>query len=167
MALSESILDAAGPVPLGEDVALDLLRRHLSGISFTSLLSPGTPPPFVLVREVTFYGGWTADRRFIREYFISIETFTEGLESDVEGPTIHRAVENTFLRAALGHEPVVGGAGWIEAAELVEPARRVSDWASAVGPVQLADLPQNWVRHISIHRLTLKRSDVGPNVYDY
>lgn len=159
--------DAAGPVPLGEDVALDLLRRKLPEMHFVSLLTPAIDPPYALVREVTFYGEFSPDRRFIREYFITIETFTEGLESDVEGPLIHRAVEIELLRAALGHEPVVDGAGWLEEAALIEPARRVSDWASADGPVQFADLPQGWARHISTHRLTVKRADVGPHVYDY
>lgn len=167
MTLPESVRDAAGPVPLGEDLALDLFRRLLPDLQWVSLLTPAYSPPFALVREVTFYGAWTPDRRFIREYFITIETFTEGLESDVEGPLIHRAAENVLLRASLAHEPVLDGAGWLEAAELVEPARRVSDWASANGPVQFADLPQGWTRHISTHRLTVKRSDVGPHIYDY
>lgn len=148
-------------------MALDILRRKLPGMNFVSLLTPHVAPPYALVRETTFLGSFNTDRRFMREYFISIETFTEGLESDVDGPKIHRAVEDVLLRTALGHEPVMNGAGWIEAAELIEPAKRVSDWAASAGPVQFADLPAQWTRHISIHRLTLKRPGVGPNVYDY
>lgn len=165
--LPESVRDAAGEFPEGIDVGLDILRRRFPEMHFISLLSPGTAMPFTLVREVTFYGAWSVDSRFMREYFISIETFTEGLESDVDGPLIHRAAEDAFRRTALGHEAVVNNTGWIEGYELVEPARRVSDWASADGPVQMADLPAGMVRHMSIHRLSLKRSQVGPNVYDY
>lgn len=148
-------------------MALEILRTRLPGVRFISQISPHVAPPYVLVREVGFEGAFVADRRFKREYFISIETFTEGLESDVEAPLFHRAAEDAFTRVAYGNESVLDGAGWITRYELVEPARRLSDWASAAGPVQTADLPTNWTRHHSLHRIELKRSDVGPNVYDY
>lgn len=167
MALPESVILASDGAPEGIDVALDILRRRLPGVDFITLLTPHVAPPFVLIREVGFEGSFTTDRRFRREYFISIETFTEGLESDVEAPKFHRAAEDAFTRVALGNEPVLDGAGWITGYETVEPSRRLYDWASATGPVQTADLPTNWTRHHSLHRIELKRSDVGPHLYDY
>lgn len=167
MALPESITDSAGTVPEGIDVALEILNRRLPGFVFAGLIYPGLAPPFALVREAGFEGAWRADRRFVREFFISIETFTEGLESDVESPKIHRAAEDAFTRAFYGNEVLQDGAAWLVDYELAEPARRLYDWASATGPVQTADLPTNWTRWHSLHRIGIKRSDVGPNVYDY
>lgn len=166
MALPESITDATGNWPEGRLVALEVLRERYPDFLWTGLISPTNKPPFALVREVGFEGAWAQDRRFKREFFVSIETFTEGLESDVEAPQIHRAAEDAFTRAAFGNE-VVGGTAWLVDYELAEPARRLYDWASATGPVQTADLPGNWTRWHSLHRIEIKRSDIGPHVYDY
>jgi len=165
--LPESVWRENVSIPQAEDLALDVLRRRLPGLTFTSLIEQEIPPPFVLVRAVSFYGAYTADTRFIRDYFISAESFTKGLESDVDGPPIHIAIENAFKRAALASDPVLDGAGWIEGAELVDPARRVADWANSEGPVQYADLPQGWARFISTHRIKFKRAVIGPHIYDH
>lgn len=166
MSLPDSIVAEAEGVPAVEDLALDILGRRLPELQAVSLIEPRPNPPFVLVREVTFHGAWTADRRFIREYHISVESFTAGLESDVEGPIIHQAVENALTRSGLANDEVLDGLGWIAGTELVEPARRVADWASTDAPVQYADLPHGWARHISIHRITFKRANVGPHIYN-
>ena len=167
MALPDSILDATGDWPEGRLVALEILRSRFPEFRFVSLISPEHTPPWALVRETGFEGAVYEDRRFMREFFISIETFTEGLESDVDAPNVHRAAEDAFTRAALGNISVGGGTSWIVDYSLEEPARRLSDWASASGPVQTADLPTNWTRWHSLHRIAIKRSDVGPHVYDY
>lgn len=165
MALPDSILDATGDWPEGRLLALAVLRERFPEMRFAGLISPSLEPPFALVREVGFEGAWDQDSRFKREFFISIETFTEGLESDVDAPKIHRAAEDAFRRAALGNRFVLDA--WIVDYDLAEPPRRLYDWASATGPVQTADLPVNWMRWHSLHRIEIKRSDVGPHVYDY
>lgn len=167
MVLPSSIIAASGQAPEGRLVALEILRDRFPGFVFAGLISPSLDPPFALVRETGFEGSWAGDRRFKREFFISIETFTDGLESDVEAPQIHRAAEDAFTRAALANRSVSAGAAWVTDYELADPPRRLYDWASATGPVQTADLPVNWTRWFSLHRFDIKRSDVGPHVYDY
>lgn len=165
--LPDSILAENVGVPQAEDVVVELIERRLPGIYVTTLIEQDTEPPYVMVRSVSFQGNWGADHRFMRDYYVSIETFTEGLESDFEAPQIHTAIENSFRRAAYANDVVLDGLGWVEETELIEPARRVSDWANSEGPVQYADLPQGWARFISTHRLKIKRSQMGPHKYEF
>lgn len=167
MALPESVLDEAWDVPLAEDIAVEVIRARLPGLEVTTLIEQDMPPPFVLVRSISFQGTWSSDPRFMRDYYISIESFTSGLESDVEGPQIHIAVEGALRRSGFANDVVLDGLGWIEEAELIEPARRVADWANSEGPVQYADLPEGWARFYSAHRIKIKRAHIGPHAYDY
>lgn len=165
--LPDSVLAESGGVPQAEDIALELLRRRLPGLHVTSLIEQDQPMPFVLVRAVSFQGAWSADPRFVRDYYISADSFTSGLESDVEGPLIHLAIENVLRKAALAHDPVMIDRGWVEEMDLIEPARRVADWANSEGPVQYADLPQGTARFTSIYRLQIKRAEIGPHTYSH
>ena len=73
---------------VAEDVVLELFRRRLPGVRFTSLIEQDRPPPYVLLRKANFGSEWQADDRFLDSFYFSVETFTSGLEADTEGPLI-------------------------------------------------------------------------------
>lgn len=166
MALPASVLDASQYELIAEDVVLDLFRRRLPGLKFTSLLEQDTSPPYVLLRKAVFGNPSEPDTRFLDSFYFSAEAFTAGPEADIEGPKILAAMRIELLRAAINHDQVPGGLGWIQAARVVDPPRRRADFANSEGPVQYADLPDGYARYTATFRIEIKRAHVGPNIYN-
>lgn len=166
MTLPASILASSEHEMIAEDVALELFRRRLPGVRFTSLIEQDRPAPYVLIRRANFGNEWRADERFLESFYFSVETFTSGLEADVEGPRIIAAMKNELTRAALSHDPVLDGLGWVQEGRLVQPPRRRADYANSEGPVQYADLPQDYARYMATFYMQIKRAHVGPNIHN-
>lgn len=148
-----------------EDAMLELFRRRIPDLNFTSLIEQDRPAPFVLIRKVAPNNVGLRDYRFLETYYFSVETFTDGLDADIDGPRIILAMRNALTRAALNHDPVLDGLGWIQAGRMVGDAMRRADYANSEGPVQYADLPQEWVRYTATFRVQIKRAHVGPNLF--
>lgn len=166
MALPASILASSEHEMIAEDVVLELFRRRLPGVRFTSLIEQDRPAPYVLLRKANYGGDWQPDDRFLTAFYFSVETFTSGLEADSEGPQIIAAMKNELTRAALANDPVLDGLGWVQAGRLVESPRRRADFANSEGPVQYADLPQDYARYMSTFYIQIKRAHTGPNIYN-
>lgn len=166
MTLPKSITDSAYGIPIAEDVGLGLLRDALPDMDFTPLISQDRVPPYVLIRADIFPARFGVDQRFQYEIYLTCESFTRGINADIEGIVILNAVTQALQRLATKNTPIYDGLGWLNEVEVIDlPARR-SDWATSEGPVQYADLPQDYVRCISSYRLLIKRSQVGPHVYE-
>lgn len=166
MALPPSIIAASEHEIVAEDIILELLRRRLPGMRFTSLIEQDRPPPFVLIRKALFGNQHRGDERFIDSFYFTAHVFCEGLDADAEAPLVIAAISNELKIAALTHDEVKDGLGWVASTRVVEQARRRSDYADSEGPVQFADLPQGWVRYTAIFHLQIKRAHVGPNIYN-
>lgn len=163
--LPDSILaDVAHEIVI-EDVVLELLRRRIPDLHFSSLIEQDRPAPFVLIRKVAPNSSGLRDYRFLETYYFSAETFTSGLDADIDGPRIILAIRNALTRAALDHDPILDGLGWIQSGWVVGDAVRRADYADSEGPVQYADLPQEWVRYTATFRVQIKRAHVGPNTF--
>lgn len=167
MALPQSVIDATRHEIVAEDAVLDILHRRLSDLHTTSWVNQEDPPPYVLIRQATFVSSWTADDRFMEDFYVTAESFTEGPDADVEGPRLLAAIGDALKRAGLAKDVVLDGLGWVQEGRLIEPPRRRADFANSEGPVQYADLPQNYARFISTYRVKIKRANIGPNIYDY
>ena len=163
--LPASILEDIEHEVIIEDAMLELFRRRLPDLRFTSLIEQDSPAPFVLIRKVApnSFGLW--DYRFLETYYFSAEVFASGLDADVDAPRIILAMRNALTRAALDHDPVLEGLGWIQSGRVVGDAVRRADYANSEGPVQYADLPQEWVRYTATFRVQIKRAHVGPNLF--
>jgi len=148
-----------------EDAMLELFRRRIPDLRFTSLIEQDRPSPFVLIRKVAPNSSGLRDYRFLETYYFSAETFTSGLDADIDGPRIILAMRNALTRAALSNDPVLDGLGWVQSGWVVGDAMRRADYANSEGPVQYADLPQEWVRYMATFRVQIKRAHVGPNVF--
>jgi len=163
--LPASILEDVRHEIVTEDAVLELFRRRIPGMKFTSLIEQDAPAPFVLVRKVAPTGAALRDYRFLETHYFSAEVFTDGLEADIDGPRIILAMRNALTRAALDHDPVLGDRGWIQSGRMVGDAMRRADYANSEGPVQYADLPQEWARYTATFRMQIKRAHVGPNIF--
>ena len=160
-----SILELVENEIVIEDAMLELFRRRLPDLRFTSLIEQDRPTPFVLIRKVAPANLGMRDYRFLETFYFSAEAFTSGLDADVDGPRVLLAMREALTRAALEHDPILGNLGWLQAGQMVGDAMRRADWANSEGPVQYADLPQEWVRYTATFRVQIKRAHVGPNIH--
>lgn len=163
--LPTSVLEDTKHDIIVEDAMLELYRRRIPDLRFTSLIEQDTPAPYVLIRKVAPNNAWASDLRFLETFYFSAEVFTSGLDADADGPRIILAMRNSLVRAGLDKDIVLGGLGWIQGGRMVGDAMRRADYANSEGPVQYADLPQGWVRYMATFRVQIKRAHPGPNIH--
>lgn len=153
--LPPELFDLIEFTPL-EDIVITHLRAGLpDAISVNTLIADDQAFPLVLVRRTPDWGWWEGDERFIDQGQLTIHAFTEGIEADSDSAYLSEAVRNV-LRASVNIP--VEGLGHLSHVEMIGSPRRVSDWATASGPVQYADLPTSVVRYESVYRLSLRTS---------
>lgn len=162
MTLPESVRNLVELSPV-EDVLLELLRDAMPDVRFQTLVEANQEFPFVLVRRSPHFGSWGGDPRFIDAADVQVHAFAAGLSADEHAALISEAVR-VALRNAWLQNKTVPGRGHITSMEVTTPARRVSDWASAVGPVQYADLPTDVVRYEAGYRLHVRRPRTRPPI---
>lgn len=153
MTLPTSVLNLVEFAP-AEDLFLKILRDGMPDIPFVTLINQHQPFPCVLVRRAPDLIGWQGDPRFIDSAAILIHTFTNGDNADQDGALLSEAVRVTIRN---GINKVVPGMGHLVRADLHASPRRVTDWGTATGPVQYADLPQGVTRYESIYTVLIKR----------
>jgi hypothetical protein len=137
-----------------EDILLALLRPKLGGVKVQTLISSTQTFPLVLARRVDQFGEWVGDPRFIDVATVAIHVFVEDPEGDQDAELLSQAVR-AALRQSINE--VVPGRGHLTNVDMVSAPRRVSDWATASGPVQYADLPSGVHRYETVYDLTFRR----------
>lgn len=142
-----------------EDLLLALLPDKFGGIPVKSLIEDNQTFPFILVRNTGAWGEWEGDPRFLDAGTVTVHTFTDGINGDEDGALLSEAVR-VVLRDSVN--VVVPQRGHITKVELVSRARRVTDWATATGPVQYADLPTGVWRYESVFRIEIRKPSVKP-----
>lgn len=163
--LPQSVFDLAELAPV-EDVLLAILREHLPEVNVTSTIPAAEDTdlfPLILARGASSsFGAVTREPRFIGRSAVTIHTFTQdpptpGLPGgDQQGAILSEAVRVIFRDVGLA-KPFIPGIGTILAITMTSPPRRVSDWATATGPVQYADLPAGVWRYETHYRLSYRR----------
>ena len=148
--------------PLVEDVALDVLREAIPEILWADETEQSSPPPFGVVRRDSYVGAGDADHRFISTAYVAVHTFTDGINADIDNSRLQEAVKLTLLGAGYAQPPVRGW-GFISKVRLVEPYVKRSDWQNSEGPVQYADLPNDYTRFESVLEIKVRRTVLGPH----
>lgn len=151
--LPPSVLNAIGLEPI-EDIALHLLRARFPDLQVGSLISDDQTFPFMLVRRDGDWGAWSGDSRFLDAGQLSVHTFAAGIDSDVDAAKLGWAAE-VALRSAIN--VVVPGLGHLTKARMTSAPARKTDWATATGPVQYADLPTGVSRYETGFFLEMKK----------
>src|SRR5688572_28616028 len=122
-----------------EDILLVILRTALPGVQVQTLIAADQSFPLVLVRRQPQFGAWDADTRFTDTADVVIHTFAADPDGDEDAAILAEAVRVVLRDAWLRHT-TVPGRGHLTRVEMTSAPRRATDWATATGPVQYADL---------------------------
>lgn len=160
--LPQSVLNLIENRPV-EDVLLAILRQGLPDVPVVSLIAESPPPHFVLVRRLSALGGWKGDPRFTDAGRFFVQTFTQDPDGDYKGAVLSEAVRVVLRRAWLEHWKFDGLGSVIEIQMMTEPTRK-TDWATASGPVQYADLPTGYWRYESTYSIKIRKPVKPPVV---
>ena len=144
-----------------EDLMLTLLRAGLPGIKVQSLISASQTFPLVLPRRMPGFGRWDADPRFTDSAHVVLHTFCEDPNGDEDAAILAEACR-VILRNAWLDQTVVTGRGHIARWEMTSAPRRVTDWATATGPVQYADLPTGVWRYETQYQIEIRKPRTRP-----
>ncbi|MGL5825558.1 MAG: hypothetical protein ACRCYU_12220 [Nocardioides sp.] len=136
-----------------EDILLAVLRPKLADVQVKTLIATGQTFPMVLVRRTDQYGEWSGDPRFIDTATVAVQCYAEDPDGDADAEVLSQAVRSA-LRASINE--VVPDLGHLVYVDMIRAPRRAPDWASAVGPVQYADLPSGVHRYETVYDLTFR-----------
>lgn len=157
LGLPASILNKVAMHPV-EDLVLAILRDELPDLPVRSLIPLDTSdlPFFALVRRVPFVGAWNGDHRFIDHAAIAIHVFTNDPDGDEKGALISEAIRVALWDAS--HKQVMyPNLGYLLTMRMTTEPTRQTDWATATGPVQYANLPEGTFRYQTNYTLKIRR----------
>lgn len=143
-----------------EDLMLAVLREGLPGIQVNTLIAEDQTFPFILVRRIPGLGE-QEDTRFIDAASISLQALVEDPNGDEDAAILSEAAR-VVIRDAHKAQTVHPGLGHITYQEMTAAPRRVTDWATATGPVQYADLPSGVWRYETRYLLEIKKPRLRP-----
>ena len=154
--LPESIRGKLEMSPV-ENLMLRVLRDAMPDIYITSQIPrdvmgamrhAGYEEGFILVRRHAGQGVWGGDDRFLDQGAVAIHIFTNGdADSDERAAMIAEGVRVNVRDAWVDGATYYPGVGSLARAAMFEEPLRKTDWATSVGPVQYADLPEGWFRY--------------------
>jgi len=153
--LPPEVIELAERSPV-EDFLLDLYAQKLPSVKTSTLIADDQTFPFLLVRRIPGLGENRGDPRFVDSAAVSIQAFVEDPNGDEDAAILSEAAR-VVLRDAWLKNYVVPGRGHITTFEMSSAPRRVTDWATASGPVQYADLPSGVWRYEAQFYLTIRR----------
>ncbi|QXE37122.1 hypothetical protein KQY30_25790 [Streptomyces sp. GMY02] len=144
-----------------EDLLLSILRDRLPGIRVKSLVDQHEMFPLVLIRRDPSFGAWSGDTRFTDAARVVINCFAQDPDGDEDAAILSEAVR-VVLRDAWLNNVAVPGRGHITRVDMNSSPRRASDWATATGPVQYANLPTGVWRYESIYDIQIRKPRTRP-----
>ncbi|MEU0739257.1 hypothetical protein [Streptomyces sp. NPDC006134] len=144
-----------------EDLLLAVLRKGLPGIAVKSLIERHQTFPLVLVRRDPSFGTWDGDSRFVDSARVSVQCFATDPDGDRDAAVLSEAARVVLRDAWLRHE-VYPGLGHITRVDMSSAPRRASDWATADGVVQYADLPTGVWRYEAVYDIQIRRPRTRP-----
>lgn len=127
-----------------EDIFLTILRSAFPDMHIVSLIPEDLGAvadfPFVVVRRASTGGEWRGDPRFIDHARLAVQVFAKDPDGDSKAALVSEAIRSALHEAWRSHVNVPGRGTILQITMDSEP-EGVTDWATAVGPVQYADLP--------------------------
>lgn len=140
-----------------EEVALEILRKALEPDVTVSTLIPHAFDfdYYLLCRRQSREGWWEGDHRFVDNGGLVLHAYTRDPDGDQKGALLSEAARAALYNAWRSQEVYQGG--HIMHLELQQEPRRVTDWATATGPVQYADLPAGFWRYETTYDIKVRR----------
>lgn len=145
----------------GEDVGLTILKALLPDVQVVTQISAGQTFPVVLVRRLPTFTNFNTDERFLMSVDLAVHAIVEDPDGDRDAAILSEAARVALRDAWLDHyyNSAIGSVTWME---VLSPARRAPDWATASGAVQYANLPSNVTRHEGRYRLVIRKPTHPP-----
>lgn len=139
-----------------EDLLLLALRKYLPDVRVRTLIPDLDRVPFIQVRRMPGNNFWRGDPRVVDDARIQVNCFTKDPDGDTKGALFSEAVRVALRMAGEEHfyHPELGAIARI--AMEIEPSRK-SDWATATGPVQYADLPTGHWRYETVYSVKIRK----------
>lgn len=139
-----------------EDLLVEMFKYGLPELQFKTLIPERMTYPLVVGRRFLKQGAWSGDPRFIDKGPVRINVFTEGQYAEDQGFFISEAIRVMMLKAKLEKWRFPGIGSIVNIEMETEPSDE-SDWATASGIVQFADLPKHVKRRETVYRMTIRR----------
>lgn len=160
MNLPDSVKAIAEHVP-AEDLALAILRARLTDIEIATTVRANQTFPLILARRLPTFLDFPSDERFITSVDLAVHVFAEDPDGDRDAAIISEACRVVLRDAWLNNftDPALGSVHFFD---VLSPARRATDWATASGPVQYADLPAGVWRYEARYRLVVRKPRIHP-----
>lgn len=155
--IPESIAATAQLTPI-EDVVLNVLRERHPDIEFFSLIPYNQLDlidGFVLVRRISGNGYWSGRSHLLDSGQFLIQVYTRDPDGDWKGAMISDGIRASLEAAGTEHKYYPGIGSIVRLRCIEEPVRK-TDWITATGPVQFADLPTGFTRYESRFRITVR-----------
>lgn len=151
-----SIRNAVQLTPI-EDVVLNVLRERHPDIEFYSLIPYDQlgMDGFVLIRRTSGNGYWSGRSQLLDAGQFLVQVYTQDPDGDWRGAMISEGVRASLEAAGKEHR-YYPGIGSIVRLRCVEEPVRKTDWVTATGPVQFADLPTGYTRYESRFKITVR-----------
>ncbi|MFF7254792.1 hypothetical protein [Streptomyces microflavus] len=144
-----------------EDLLLAVLREGLPEVRVKSLVDLHETFPMVLIRRDPTWGEWAGDQRFTDAARVVINCFAPDPDGDEDAAILSEAVR-VAMRDAWLKPKVYPRLGHIIRVDMNSAPRRATDWATATGPVQYADLPTGIWRYESIYDVQIRKPQTRP-----
>lgn len=150
-----------------EDFVLALFRERIEALDLSSpvhvitQISRDQPRPAILIRKLPTFWEFGSDERFLSSMDLAIHVVADDPDGDRDASRLSEACRVILRDAWLNHyyHPENGSVTFFEC---LAPPRRVSDWATASGPVQYADLPSNVHRYEGRYRIVVRKPRIPP-----
>lgn len=120
-------------------------------------LEPIDVGDFLLLRPDMPMGDWEGDPRgFLDNARFSVAILTADPDGEARGQWIGEAVRANLYRAQEGRGLKIPDYGYVRRVEIEHTAIRKPDWEDSAGPVQYADLPTGYWRHVLRFNMTVR-----------
>lgn len=152
--IPQPVLEKAEFAPV-EDVVLPLLRQALPGARIYSKVPVENLAPYAVVRNAPTERWWSGDPRFVDWATIFVHVYTEDPDGERKAAIFSDAIRVALRDAWLNQTD--SGHGFICSYRMTNRPTRRSDWATAQGPVQYADLPTGMTRYEAMYAIQIRR----------
>jgi hypothetical protein len=145
-----------------EDLALAVLKEAFPKMNINTLIELNQAGDdysdgfFVRIRRILGAGLWAGDDRFIDYGALAVHVFTKDPDGDLRGALVSEAIRVALFEANLARK-FYPGLGSLTDVRVDEEPSRKTDWATASGPVQFADLPAGYWRYETRYSMWVRK----------
>ena len=166
------LFPAFGPI---EDLVLGILRPHFQRVEqagrpkvhvYTDYQEDMKTPGVLCLntRRTGIEAYATNDDNWMRSVVLEVNAFADGWEAEKDAADLQESVRHAFMQAQRT-QMVIPGVGSISKITTPIMATRQTDWATASGPTQSAQMPHGATRYEARYRIIMRPSATYTNKF--